>query len=235
MAYIHTLFNKKGDMNFESSDLITIALLVLLEGLLSADNAIVLAVQVMPLPENQQKKALKYGIVGAFVFRTIAVFLAVYLIHIPIVKILGGLYLGYLAIDHFIHKSKEPEKQAPTPKKFFGFSAFWSTVIAVELTDIVFSVDSILAAVALSNKKWVIITGGIIGIIAMRMVAGAFLSMIKRFPKLVDGAYIIVFFIGAKLFSEYFEFYLAKWITFAVIGIIFAVSILASIYEKRKK
>lgn len=221
-------------MNFESSDLITIGLLVLLEGLLSADNAIVLAVQVMPLPEDQQKKALKYGILGAFVFRTIAVFLAVYLINMPVVKILGGIYLGYLAVDHFIRKSNEPERKIPAPKKFLGMSAFWSTVVAVELTDIVFSVDSILAAVALSNKQWVVIAGGVIGIIAMRMVAGTFLNIIKRFPKLVDGAYIIVFFIGCKLFSEFFNFHLSKWITFAVIGIIFLASILASIYEKRK-
>ena len=222
-------------MTFESSDLITIALLVVLEGLLSADNAIVLAVQVMPLPEHEQKKALKYGIIGAFVFRTIAVFLAVYLINVPIVKILGGAYLIYLAIDHFFRKNKEQDVHIPPPRKYLGMNAFWSTVVAVELTDIVFSVDSILAAVALSNKQWVVITGGIIGIIAMRMVAGVFLDIIKRFPKLVDGAYIIVLFIGIKLFAEYFNVHMSKWVTFLVIGIIFAASILASIYEKRKE
>jgi YkoY family integral membrane protein len=222
-------------MSFESSDLITIALLVLLEGLLSADNAIVLAVQVMPLPEEQQKKALKYGIIGAFVFRTIAVFLAVYLINVPVVKVIGGAYLVYLAIDHFIRKNKEAQVTVPPPRKYLGMNAFWSTVVAVEMTDIVFSVDSILAAVALSNKQWVVITGGILGIITMRMVAGAFLEIIKRFPKLVDGAYIIVFFIGSKLFAEYFEIHLSKWITFGVIGIIFTISILASVYEQKKQ
>lgn len=221
-------------MTFESSDLITIALLVVLEGLLSADNAIVLAVQVMPLPEHEQKKALKYGIIGAFVFRTIAVFLAVYLINVPVVKIIGAIYLIYLAIDHFIRKNKEQGAHIPPPRKYLGMNAFWSTVVAVELTDIVFSVDSILAAVALSNKQWVVITGGIIGIIAMRMVAGVFLDVIKRFPKLVDGAYIIVFFIGLKLFAEYFDFHMSKWITFMVIGIIFMASIVASVYEKKK-
>ncbi len=221
-------------MHFESSDLITIGLLVLLEGLLSADNAIVLAVQVMPLPEDQQKKALKYGIIGAFVFRTIAVFLAVYLINVPVVKIIGAIYLVYLAIDHFIRKNKDEQTAIPPPRKYLGMNAFWSTVVAVELTDIVFSVDSILAAVALSNKQWVVITGGIIGIIAMRMVAGVFLDIIKRFPKLVDGAYIIVFFIGLKLFVEYFNIHLSKWITFSVIGVIFFVSIGVSIYENKK-
>ncbi|NUM79156.1 hypothetical protein HUU42_00015 [bacterium] len=221
-------------MHFESSDLITIALLILLEGLLSADNAIVLAVLVMPLPPDQQKKALKYGIIGAFVFRIIAVMLAVYLLHFPIVKIIGGLYLIYLAADHFFRKHPDQERR-PTPKKFFGLSAFWSTVIAVELTDIVFSADSILAAVALSNKKWVVITGGIIGIITMRMVAGVFLQIIKKFPKLVDGAYVIVFFIGAKLFAEYFDFIMPKWITFGVIGMIILISIVISISEGKSE
>ncbi len=222
-------------MNFEYSDLITIALLVLLEGLLSADNAIVLAVLVMPLPAEEQKRALKYGIVGAFVFRFLAVLLAVYLLRFPAIKIVGGLYLAYLAIDHFFRKHPDEEKRKPRVRRLFGLTPFWSTVAAVELTDIVFSVDSILAAVALSPKQWVVITGGILGIITMRLVAGAFLNVIKRFPRLVDGAYVIVFFIGAKLFAEYFDLHLPKWVTFLVIGTIFAVSILWSSREKTSK
>jgi YkoY family integral membrane protein len=219
-------------LSFEYSDLITIALLVLLEGLLSADNAIVLAVLVMPLPPEEQKRALKYGIVGAFVFRFIAVLLAVYLLNFPVIKIIGGLYLIYLAVDHFFRKHPEEEKRKPQVRRVFGLTPFWSTVVAVELTDIVFSVDSILAAVALSPKQWVVITGGILGIITMRMVAGAFLNVIKRYPRLVDGAYVIVFFIGAKLFAEYFNLHLPKWITFLVVGSIFAVSMIWSARDK---
>lgn len=222
-------------MHFEYSDLITIALLILLEGLLSADNAIVLAVLVMPLPEEEQKRALKYGIMGAFAFRILAVLLAVYLLSYPVIKIVGGAYLAYLALDHFLRRHPDKTLRQPQVKTFFGLSPFWSTVVAVELTDIVFSVDSILAAVALSSKQWVVITGGILGIITMRMVAGAFLNVIKRYPKLVDGAYIIVFFIGAKLFAEYFDLHLPKWITFLVIGLIFAISMIWSSRELRRK
>jgi YkoY family integral membrane protein len=221
-------------LNFESSDLITVALLVLLEGMLSADNAIVLAVLVMPLPHDQQKKALRYGIIGAFVFRIIAVLLAVYLISMPIVKIVGGIYLCYLSAEHFITKKGEAETHAPPAKRFFGLSLFWSTVISVELTDIVFSADSILAAVALSNKKWVIILGGILGIIAMRMVAAFFLQIIARFPKLVDGAYVIVFLIGAKLFAEFFGVEISKWMTFSVVIGVILLSMVFSQYSKAK-
>lgn len=221
-------------MHFEYSDLVTIGLLVLLEGLLSADNAIVLAVQVLPLPPDEQKKALRYGIIGAFVFRIIAVLLASYLINMPVVKIIGGIYLCWLALDHFRKHGEDQAQRAPKAKQFFGLSAFWSTVIAVELTDIVFSVDSILAAVALSNKQWVVITGGIIGIITMRMVAGVFLQVIKKYPRLVDGAYIIVFLIGAKLFAEYFNIHISKIVLFSTIFLIMIISIMWSNWDEKK-
>ncbi len=77
----------------QPSDLVTIALLIALEGLLSADNAMVLAVLVLGLPKNEQKKALRYGIIGAFFFRSIAVLLAVYLIRLGWVKLAGAGYL----------------------------------------------------------------------------------------------------------------------------------------------
>ena len=85
----------------QGSDLLTIALLVALEGLLSADNAMVLAVLVLGLPKRQQRKALRYGIVGAFVFRGAAILLAVYLIKLGWVKLLGASYLMYLVYRHF--------------------------------------------------------------------------------------------------------------------------------------
>src|SRR6187399_1669774 len=81
---------------FQASDFLTVALLVGLEGLLSADNAMVLAVLVLGLPKAEQRKALRYGIVGAFAFRAVATLLAVYLIHLAVIKILGAGYLLYL-------------------------------------------------------------------------------------------------------------------------------------------
>src|SRR5215467_10113102 len=85
----------------QGSDFVTIALLVALEGLLSADNAMVLAVLVLGLPKAQQRKALRYGIVGAFVFRSVATLLAVYLIRLGWVKLVGAGYLLYLVYRHF--------------------------------------------------------------------------------------------------------------------------------------
>src|SRR4051812_17910593 len=150
---------------FAPSDFVTIALLVALEGLLSADNAMVLAVLVLGLPKNDQKKALRYGIVGAFVFRSIAVLLAVYLIQLGWVKLAGAGYLLYLVYRHFAGRGGGDDRRTPPPATaFLGLSPFWSTVVKVELTDIVFAIDSILVAVAMSPKIWVILTGGILGI-----------------------------------------------------------------------
>ena len=221
-------------MDVQISDLVTIGLLVLLEGLLSADNALVLAILVLGLPRHQQQKALRYGILGAFGFRVLATLLAVHLIAVSWVKLVGAGYLLYLAWKHFFGPSgTEGERRAIKPARAaMGLSAFWATVVKVELTDIVFAVDSILVAVAMSNKTWVIITGGLLGIITMRMVIGQLLVLVRRYPTLVDGAFVIIAWVGFKLLIEYLHsigyvhFVVSKWLSFGLIAVIFAVAYL---------
>ena len=184
-------------MDIQVADLITVALLVALEGLLSADNAMVLAVLVLGLPQRDQRKALRYGIGGAFAFRITAILLAAYLIQIQFVMLIGAAYLLWLPYQHFTaHADAAARRQPKAAVSWLGLSPFWSTVVKVELTDIVFAVDSILVAVAMSNKLWVIITGGIIGVIAMRLVIGQLLVLVNRYPALVDGAFIIIAWVG---------------------------------------
>lgn len=213
------------------ADFVTIALLVALEGLLSADNAMVLAVLVLGLPKDQQKKALRFGIIGAFAFRAIATLLAVYLIGLGWVKLLGAAYLLYLVVQHFSqHGDAEERRTPPKAKPMLGLTAFWATVVKVELTDIVFAVDSILVAVAMSPKTWVILTGGILGIIMMRMVIGQLLAIVERYPALVDGAFVIIGWVGLKLLLEYLHqtgyvhFEVPKWLSLGLIVVIFGVS-----------
>jgi YkoY family integral membrane protein len=222
------------------SDFVTIALLVALEGLLSADNAMVLAVLVLGLPKAQQKKALRYGIVGAFVFRTIATLLAVYLIKVGWVKLLGGGYLMYLTVRHFWSSQTTEERRAHKPAvAAFGLSAFWITVVKVELTDIVFAVDSILVAVAMSPKTWVVVTGGILGIVAMRMVIGQLLALVERYPPLVDGAFVIIGWVAIKLFVEYLHtegyvhFQIPKVLSLGLIIVIFFASYFYAVRQER--
>lgn len=220
-------------LDIHVSDFVTIALLVALEGLLSADNAMVLAILVLGLPRAEQQKALRYGILGAFAFRGLATIGAAYMIQLLWVRLIGGFYLLYLAFQHFLSGHGGAMRRQPTPARaWLGLTAFWATVVRVELTDIVFAIDSILVAVAMSNKLWVIITGGILGIIAMRLVIGQLLTLVRRYPALVDGAFVIIAWVGTKLMIEYFHglgwihFEVPKWISLGVIVVIFGLSFL---------
>ena len=225
-------------MNVEFGDFIIIALLVLLEGLLSADNALVLAMLVLGLPRRQQRQALRYGILGAFVFRIAAILLAVHLIQLAWVKLIGALYLLWLAYNHFFGHADAGERRAiKKAAPWLGLTAFWATVVKVELTDIVFAIDSILVAVAMSNKTWVIVTGGVLGIIMMRLVIGQLLTLVRRYPALVDGAFIIIAWVGIKLLVEYLNtkgyigLHIDKWYSF---GLIIAIFVISYLYARKQ-
>jgi YkoY family integral membrane protein len=218
-------------IDVQPTDLVTIALLVALEGLLSADNAMVLAVLVLGLPRNEQQKALRYGILGAFAFRITATLFAAYMIRVVWVQLLGAVYLLYLPLQHFLGRNESGDRRAPKPARpWLGLTAFWATVVKVELTDIVFAIDSILVAVAMSNKTWVIVTGGVLGIIAMRLVIGQLLALVTRYPALVDGAFIIIAWVGIKLLLEYLHniglvhFLVPRWLSLGLIVVIFAIA-----------
>ena len=225
-------------MDVQFSDFLTIGLLVVLEGLLSADNALVLAILVLGLPRQQQRKALRYGIAGAFAFRILATLLAVHLLQVAWIKLVGALYLLYLSWKHFFAEGDSEQRRAVKPARpWLGLSAFWATVVKVELTDIVFAVDSILVAVAMSPKTWVIITGGILGIVTMRLVIGQLLTLVRRYPALVDGAFVIIAWVGLKLLVEflhvegYVHFEISKWLSFGLIVVIFGI---AYLYARRQ-
>lgn len=184
------------------SDFVTIGFLIFLEGVLSIDNALVLALLVKPLPPHLQKKALTYGLIGAVVFRLMAIGMATYLMQWEWVKFVGGAYLIYLPIKYWMDKRKDEVKEAKAPQS--QQRAFWMTVVIVELTDVMFAIDSILTAVALSSKVWVVVTGGVIGLIAMRFAAGIFVQLLDKFPRFEPTAYILVLLVGLKLLTEGF-------------------------------
>jgi YkoY family integral membrane protein len=219
-------------LSLQLGDFVTIGLLVGLEGLLSADNALVMAIMVLGLPRRQHKQALRYGLLGGFGLRFIATLLAVYLIRIIWVKLAGGLYLLYLVYSHFWgHKEGADRRSAPKAKPWLGLSAFWATVLRVELVNLAFSIDSILVAVAMSPKQWVVLTGGILGIIALRLVVGQLIVLVERYPALVDGAFVIIAWIGAKLCADwlhaagYVEFEIPQWSSLIVVVVIFLIAL----------
>jgi YkoY family integral membrane protein len=220
-----------SEWDVDLADFLTIGLLVVIEALLSADNAMVLAVLVLGLPRAEQRKALRYGIVGAFAFRVAAILLAVYLKDIRFVLLIGAAYLLWLPYNHFTGHEDTPARRRPKPAvPWLGMSPFWSTVVKVELTDVVFAIDSILVAVALSSKTWVIITGGILGVIAMRLVIGQLLALVNRYPTLVDGAFVIIAWVGIKLILEYLHaaghvhWEVPRWLSLGLILVIFVIA-----------
>lgn len=221
-----------GILIIQPADFVTIGLLVALEGLLSADNALVMAILVLGLPRSQHTHALRYGLVGGFAFRIAATVLAAYLIRVTWVKVLGGAYLLYLTYSHFWgHENAEERRAVPKAKPMLGLSPFWATVVRVEAINLAFSVDSILVAVAMSPKLWVVIAGGILGIIAMRLVVGQLILLVQRYPALVDGAFIIIAWVGAKLCLEYLHtagligFEIPQWFSLGLIVVIFGIAL----------
>ncbi len=197
--------------NIALADLATVGFLVVLESLLSADNALVMAVMVLGLPERLHRRALNYGLIGALTFRLAATALAVYLIHAAWLKLLGGLYLLYLVGSHFWHRG---EGTPAAPSKTASGTSFWSTVLRVEAVNLAFSIDSILVAVAMSTKFWVVLTGGLLGVVAMRVVVSQLVTLIKRYPRLVDGAFVVIAWVAIKLLLDYLH--QVEWIAWAI-------------------
>ena len=187
--------------------------LVALEGLLAADNALVLAIMVKHLPEEERKKALFYGLAGAFILRFLALFAISFLVNVWQVQAIGALYLLFISINHIFRKLvvKKTEKKGEPKAK----GGLWATVFKVELADMAFAVDSILAAVALAmalpstplptiggldgGQFLVIFAGGVIGLIIMRFAANFFVKLLHERPGLEIAAFLIVGWVGIKL------------------------------------
>jgi YkoY family integral membrane protein len=208
MDFLHTIL---GD-DIQAGLLIILNLIVI-ESLLSVDNAAVLATMVMDLPKSQRDKALKYGIIGAYVFRGICLFLAAWLVKIWWLKPLGGLYLLYLAFDYFRKKNAKEnteEEEIDKSKSWIYRSTvglvgtFWATVALVEVMDLAFSIDNVFAAVAFTDHIWLIYIGVFIGILAMRFVAQAFVKLMEKFTFLETVAFIVIGVLGVKLTSSIF-------------------------------
>ena len=193
--------------------------LVVLEGLLAADNAVVLAVMVRHLSPKDRKKALFYGLLGAFIFRMIAILLLVWLVQWWFVQALGALYLFYVSISHlkdiYKHRGRsEEEIDALIEKNEKKGSGFWMTVLKVEIADIAFAIDSILAAAAIAlalphvggdffgvnaGQYTVMLIGGLLGVIIMRFFANWFVKLLAERPSLEVAAFTIVGWVGVKL------------------------------------
>lgn len=189
--------------------------LVLVEGLLSIDNALVLAAMVQHLPDAQRQKALTYGLIGAYVFRGLALLFVAFLENNPSIKVLGAAYLIYLCFDELGSDSSPEEEKAHHHARKLGL---WGTVIQVEMMDLVFGVDNVIAAVALSNKLWAVYLGVFIGILVMRFVAAKISRVMERYPILQPTGFVLVGLIGVMFIAEVgLHLHFGHWGKFAAI------------------
>ena len=198
--------------------------LVAMEGLLSADNALVLAVMVRPLAPNLRSKALFYGLLGAIVLRFTALFFVSFLANVWQAQAAGAAYLIYVGLHNlyeYKQAQKDPQKSredlpAGEPKQYLhSRKEFWWTVAKIEFTDIAFAVDSILAAVAIAISMpptgWghiggmdagefiLVLSGGLCGVVLMRFAATIFVKLLDKRPKLEVAAFLLVTWVGIKL------------------------------------
>jgi len=225
--------------------------LIVLEGLLSIDNAAVLGAMVTPLPDdrpidwppalrkvghaldkvlgNQRTAALRVGLLGAYVGRGVMLLLASLIVNNPWLKIIGALYLMHLAFENLGTVDVETEEGEIRRLKT---GSFWSVVVSVELADLVFSLDNVVTAVSLSDKLWVVMLGVAIGIVMMHFAASLFSKVVEKAPVLKTAAYILVLNIGVELLIEDLgHIEIGDWTRF---GISIATILLALAYERFK-
>lgn len=192
--------------------------LVIIESLLSVDNAAVLATMVGDLPKEQRHKALRYGIIGAYVFRGLCILFASFLIEFWFLKPIGGAYLLYLAFSHLLRRRAaraHPEPEAIDKRRSWVYrytlgliGPFWATVALIELMDLAFSIDNVFAVVAFTNNLILICVGVFIGILSMRLVAQAFVLLMAKYPFLETAAFLVIGLLGLKLTLSLLEHFL---------------------------
>ena len=203
--------------------IVIILQLIFLEGILSIDNAAVIGALVSPLPSdqhvvwpkalqkfgdwmhpifgNQRLAALRVGLLGAYLGRGLMLTLTSFLIHNSWIKLVGAAYLIHLAFDSLDENTGGGEEDDGEVKPV-KVQSFWATVLTVEIMDLIFSIDNVVAAVSLSNKLWVVMIGVAIGILTMRYAAGIFSYAVEREPILKQAAYVLVFSIGVELILD---------------------------------
>jgi YkoY family integral membrane protein len=214
-------FLETSGLSFRPEVIPILGVLILLEAILSADNAIALAAIVRSLPDPKQEEwALRYGLIGAFVLRVVLIFTATWVIKYWQFELAGAVYLLWLSGKFFLEKSQAGhDTQHPVRMA----DKLWQVVALVSLTDLAFSLDSVTAAVAVAQETWLVLVGGVVGIITLRFLAGLFIKWLEEFTHLESAGYLIVFLVGLRLFIKVFSDSLVppEWLMLTCIGLVF--------------
>ena len=186
-------------------DATVVLTLLLLEAVLSFDNAAILAAMVRKLPLADRRKALLYGLGGAYILRFSAIALASFLIDNPILKILGGAYLVFISVKHFIRMAQHRGDGHKVHEVKPGLLARWgvpvlvSIIVQIELVDLAFAIDQVIVAVAFTDEIWLIVIASFVGILFLRLAAAVISRVMDWLPTLEHMAYVAVGYVGLKL------------------------------------
>jgi YkoY family integral membrane protein len=198
-----------------------LVVLIVLEAVLSADNAIALAAIAQSIESPKlQDKALNIGLIGAYILRMVLIFTATWVVKYWQFELLGAFYLLWLVFNYFTNSENDVEA---SPEHHLGFSSLWQIVPTIAITDLAFSLDSVTTAIAVTEETWLIVTGGTIGIITLRFLAGLFIRWLKEYTYLEDAGFITVGFVGLRLLFKAVlpDLILPEWMTIAFVAICF--------------
>jgi YkoY family integral membrane protein len=199
--------------------ILVVLVLIALEAVLSADNAIALAALVKGLEgPDLQRRALNLGLVAAFGMRMALIFTATWVIKFWQFELLGASYLLWLAVQYFSSNDSEDDHHGPQ------FASLWQAIPMIAVTDLAFSLDSVTTAIALADNRWLVVTGGVIGIITLRFMAGLFMRWLEVYPRLQDAGYVTVALVGLRLLVKVFNDSLVppQWVMVMAIATVFA-------------
>jgi YkoY family integral membrane protein len=207
--------------NIGIDTLLLLPVLVALEAVLSADNAIALAAIAQGLNgERLQTRALNIGLVVAFILRVVLILTATWVLRFWQFEVLGAAYLLWLVYQHFSSSDIDAEHRHHGPK----FASLWQAIPMIALTDLAFSLDSVTTAIAVSQETWLVLTGGAIGILTLRFMAGLFIHWLDEFVHLEDAGFVTVALVGARLLLRVIDPALVppEWMMVGAIAVLFA-------------
>lgn len=210
----------ESPFNFSIEALFILVILIGLEAILSADNAIALATITRGLKDPKlEKQALNIGLLLAYVLRITLILCSRWVLQFWQFEVLGGGYLLWLAYQHFT-APKDEDDQHKDPE----FANIWQAIPMIAVTDIAFSLDSVTTAIAISDELWLVIAGGTIGVITLRFMAGLFIRWLDEYVHLADAGYMTVTLVGMRLMTRAINDQLVppEWLMITVIITIFA-------------
>ena len=208
------------NFHFSVEAFIVLSILVFLEAVLSADNAIALAAIAQGLEDKKlERQALNIGLVFAYVLRITLLLTATWVQKFWQFELLGAVYLLWLVFQHF--SSQEDENNHHHGPRF---KSLWQAIPVIAFTDLAFSLDSVTTAIAVSQEIWLVITGTTIGIVTLRFMAGLFIRWLDEYENLADAGYITVAFVGLRLLLKVINDDLVppEWLVVTAIGMILA-------------